>query len=88
MSWIVAIIVGGIIGWIASMIMSTDRQMGILANIVIGVVGAALGNWLFGSVLGIGSASSAGVLSLWGLIWGIIGAVVLIAILRAFKVFQ
>ena len=88
MSWIVAIIVGALVGWIASMIMGTDREQGALANIVIGIVGALLGRWIFGSLLGIGSAASAGALSLWGIIWGIVGAVILIAILKAFKVLR
>jgi uncharacterized membrane protein YeaQ/YmgE (transglycosylase-associated protein family) len=88
MSWIVAIIVGGIIGWIASLVMNTDSQQGILANILIGIVGSLLGSWIFGSLLGIGSATEAGSLSLWGIIWGIIGAVILIAILRALRVFS
>ena len=87
MSWIVAIVVGGIIGWVASMIMSTNSQMSIWANILIGVVGSLLGSWLFGSVLGVGSAQAAGTISLWGIVWGVIGAVVLVAILRVFRVF-
>jgi uncharacterized membrane protein YeaQ/YmgE (transglycosylase-associated protein family) len=43
---------------------------------------------LFGSVLGIGGATAAGTLSLWGIIWGVIGAVVLIAILKALKILK
>lgn len=68
--------------------MSTDQQQGALANIGIGIVGSLLGSWLFGSVLGIGSASSAGDFSIWGIIWGVVGAVVLIALLKAFKVLK
>ena len=88
MGWIILILVGAFIGWIASMIMSTDEQQGALANIGIGIVGSLLGSWLFGSVLGIGGATVAGTLSLWGIIWGVIGAVVLIALLKALKVFK
>jgi len=88
MSWLVAIIVGGIIGWLASMIMSTDSQQGIIANILIGIIGSLLGSWIFGSLLGIGTASQAGTFSFWGIVWGIIGSVILIAILRAFRVFS
>ncbi len=80
--WIIILIVGGIIGWLASLVMNTDEQQGTLANVLIGIVGSALGRWLFGSVLGIGTASSAGALSLTGLLWGVVGAVILIAILR------
>lgn len=88
MGWIVIILVGALIGWLASRMMSTDEQQGALANIGIGIVGSLLGSWLFGGVLGIGSAGAAGTLSIWGIIWGVLGAVVLIALLKAFKVLK
>jgi uncharacterized membrane protein YeaQ/YmgE (transglycosylase-associated protein family) len=68
--------------------MSTDEQQGALANIGIGIVGSILGSWLFGSVLGIGGATVAGTLSLWGIIWGVVGAALLIAILKALKIYK
>lgn len=86
MDWIVAILVGALIGWLASLIMRTDEQQGALANIGIGVVGSVVGKWVFGDLLGIGGATVAGSFSFFGLLWGVIGAVVLIAILKAFKV--
>jgi uncharacterized membrane protein YeaQ/YmgE (transglycosylase-associated protein family) len=52
MSWIVSIIIGGIVGWLASIIMKTNAQMGLIANVIIGVVGSILGFWLAG-LLGI-----------------------------------
>ena len=85
MGWIVAIIVGALIGWIASMLMHTDAEQGPLANIIIGIIGAALGRWLFSDVLGLGGAAVAGQFSLVGLFWGVVGAVILIAILKAFN---
>lgn len=88
MAWIVLIIVGALIGWIASKLMATDEQQGALANIIIGIVGALLGKWIFADLLGIGSAASAGSLSLMGIIWGIVGAVILILILKALKVLK
>lgn len=88
MGWIGLIIVGAVIGWLASKLMNTDAQQGALANIGIGIVGSLLGSWLFGDVLGIGSATVAGTFSVWGMIWGIVGAVVLIVILKAFKVLK
>lgn len=88
MGWVVAILVGALIGWLASRMMNTDQQQGALANIGIGIVGSLLGSWLFGGVLGIGSAGAAGSFSFWGLIWGIVGAVILIALLKAFKVLK
>jgi uncharacterized membrane protein YeaQ/YmgE (transglycosylase-associated protein family) len=49
---IMSLIVGGVCGWIASLLMKTNAQMGILANIVVGIAGGVLGRWLFG-VLGL-----------------------------------
>jgi uncharacterized membrane protein YeaQ/YmgE (transglycosylase-associated protein family) len=75
MSWIMSLIIGGIVGWLASILMKTNAQMGIIANIVVGVVGSMLGSWLAG-VLGI--APDGGILR-FGVALG--GAVLLIFIL-------
>ena len=77
MDLIVTLIIGGLIGWLASLIMKTDAQMGILANVVVGIVGSFLGNWLAG-VLGLGVTGSA---ARW--LVALLGAVVLIGIVRA-----
>lgn len=45
-----SVIIGGIVGWLASIFMKTHRQMGILANVAVGIVGSSLGFWLFGLV--------------------------------------
>jgi uncharacterized membrane protein YeaQ/YmgE (transglycosylase-associated protein family) len=82
MSFIVAIIIGGIIGWLASLIMKTGAQMGLLANIVVGIVGAVLGHWAAGA-LGIAAFGSLG-----SFIISLLGAVILIAILRAMGFFR
>ena len=88
MEWIVTIIVGGIIGWLASLIMRTDEQQGLIANILIGIFGSLLGKWIFFDLLGIGGAATAGTFSLIGVLWGIAGAVVLILALRAINVLR
>ncbi|MEL1251751.1 GlsB/YeaQ/YmgE family stress response membrane protein [Aurantiacibacter gilvus] len=80
MGWIVAIIVGGVIGWIASMIMARDASMGILWNIVVGLIGSLLGGWIGSTFLGIGATLTA--FSLPGLLMSLIGAVVLLAIVN------
>lgn len=80
------ILVGALIGWLASMMMKTDAQQGALANIVIGIIGSVLGAWIFGDLLGIGGATLAGTFTLMGILWGVLGAVILIWILKAFKV--
>lgn len=82
MDWILAIIVGAIIGWLASLVMHSRE--GLFAHILIGIIGAALGRWLFADVLGFGSAASAGSVSWSGFFWGVLGAVILIGLLRAF----
>jgi uncharacterized membrane protein YeaQ/YmgE (transglycosylase-associated protein family) len=82
MGWIVTIVIGGIIGWLASIVMKTNAQMGIIANILVGVVGSVLGSWLAG-VLGVPATSA-----VVGYIISIVGAVILIAILKAVGIFK
>lgn len=88
MDWIIAILVGALIGWLASLVMRTDAQQGAIANILVGIIGAALGRWIFADVLNIGGAASAGGFSLAGIFWGILGAIILIWLLRALRVFR
>lgn len=80
MGWIVAIIVGGIIGWIASMIMGRDASMGIFWNIIVGLVGSLLGGWIGATFLGLRSTLTS--FSLPGLLMSLLGAVVLLAIVN------
>lgn len=87
MDWIIVILVGALAGWLASLIMRTDAQQGALANIIIGIIGAALARWLFGGVFGLGG-SAAGSLSIMGIIWAVLGAIILIFILRALRVLR
>ena len=82
MNWLVTIIVGAIVGWLASIVMKTNAQMGAIANILVGIVGSALGFWLAG-VLGI--APAGGVL---GFVVGIAGAALLIFILSKVGLFK
>ena len=82
MNWIVTIIVGGIIGWLASMIMKTNAQMGIIANVVVGIVGSSLGFWMAGLV----GLAAYGAIAQWGV--AVVGAAVLIFILKAVGVFK
>lgn len=80
MGWIIALIVGGIAGWLASMVMNRDASMGILWNIVVGCVGSVIGNALSGPLFGV--SGSVKEFSLTGLIIAVIGAVVLLAIVN------
>jgi len=82
MSFVLTLIIGGVIGWVASLIMKTSAQMGILANIIVGIVGSFLGYWAAG-LLGL---TATGVFMHW--VFAVIGAVVLIAILKALNIFK
>ena len=80
MGLIILLIVGGVIGWLASMVMNRNASMGIFWNIVVGCVGSVLGNALSGPLFGIrGSVQS---FSLTGLLIAFVGAVVLLAIVN------
>ena len=76
MDWLITLIIGGIVGWLASIVMKTNAQMGWIANVLVGVVGSILGFWLAG-VLGI--APAGGVLRF---IIAVAGAILLILILQ------
>lgn len=85
MGIIIWLIVGGIIGWLASMIMKTDGQQGIFLNIIVGIIGAFLGGWI-GGMLGIGGGDiNSGDFSLSGLLMSLVGAVILLAIVNMFR---
>ena len=84
MNLIIWLIVGGLIGWVASMIMRTDAQQGILLNVIVGIVGAFIGGWLISPLLGAGNINS-GDFSIMGLIVSLVGAVILLAIINFFR---
>ena len=80
MGWIIALIVGGIAGWLARMVMNRDASMGVVWNIVVGCVGSLIGNALSGPLFGVrGSVQQ---FSLTGLIIAFVGAVVLLGIVN------
>lgn len=79
MGWIVAIIVGGIAGWLASKVMGRDASMGIIANVAAGCVGSVVGNLIANQFGIVGSVQE---FSLTGLVVAFVGAVILLAILN------
>ena len=81
MNFIIWIVVGGIIGWLASMVMRTNAQQGMFLNIIVGIVGAMLGGWLIAPLLGQGTINSND-FSLGGLAVSFIGALILLAIVN------
>ena len=79
MGWIIAIIVGGIAGWLASLVMNRDASMGIFWNIVVGIVGSVIGNVIAQMF---GWSGSIQEFSIVGLIIAVVGAVVLLGVMN------
>jgi uncharacterized membrane protein YeaQ/YmgE (transglycosylase-associated protein family) len=84
MTWILIIIVGGILGWLASKVMKTDAQQGLFLNIVVGIVGALLAGFLISPLLGIATINS-GNFSIGALLVSFLGALLLLAIVNFFR---
>jgi len=84
MNIVVWLVVGGLIGWVASLIMKTDGQQGIVLNVVVGIVGAVLGGWLISPMIG-STTINQGDLSLSGLAVSLLGAVILLTIVNLLR---
>lgn len=84
MSFILWIVIGGLLGWVASMIMGTNDQQGKLLNIIVGIVGAFLGGLLLAPLLDTGTINQ-GDFSISSLLVSLVGAVVLLAIVGFFR---
>ena len=82
MNLIIWLVIGGVVGWLASIIMKRDGQQGILMNIVVGIVGALLAGWLISPLVGVGTIN--GGLSIGTFLVSLLGAVVLLAIVNLF----
>jgi uncharacterized membrane protein YeaQ/YmgE (transglycosylase-associated protein family) len=78
MGWLAWIIVGAIAGWLASIVVKNSSQQGLLMDIVIGIVGAFVGGWLFNQF---GSAGVTG-FNIWSIFVAFVGAVILLIIIR------
>jgi uncharacterized membrane protein YeaQ/YmgE (transglycosylase-associated protein family) len=83
MGIIIWLIVGGLVGWLASIIMKTDGQQGILLNIVVGIIGALLAGFLISPLLGIGTINSG--LSVGTFLVSLGGAIILLALINLFR---
>jgi uncharacterized membrane protein YeaQ/YmgE (transglycosylase-associated protein family) len=84
MTLILVLVVGGIIGWLASIVMRTDAQQGVLLNIVVGIVGALIAGVLITPLIG-GAPITSGSFDVMSLIASFLGAVVLLAIINLFR---
>ena len=80
MGFIIWIIVGGIVGWLASLIMRTDAQQGVLMNIVVGIVGAVIASLFVG-----GGTIYSDPMDLTNILWSLLGAVILLAIVNLIR---
>ena len=84
MNFIIWLVIGGVIGWLASLIMKTDGQQGIILNIVVCVVGAFLGGWLISPLVGVGTINQNN-FSLPAMGVSLVGALILLAIVNLFR---
>ena len=84
MNFIIWLVVGGLIGWVASMIMKTDAQQGMILNVVVGVIGAMLGGWFLTPMLGTGTINQND-FSAAGLGVSLLGAIILLAIVNLLR---
>jgi uncharacterized membrane protein YeaQ/YmgE (transglycosylase-associated protein family) len=84
MNLIIMLIVGGVLGWLASMVMRTDGQQGMFLNVVVGIVGSMLAGYLITPFLG-GSPITSGALDIKSLFVSFLGAVVLLGLVNLIK---
>jgi uncharacterized membrane protein YeaQ/YmgE (transglycosylase-associated protein family) len=83
-NFIIWIIVGGILGWLASMIMRTDAQQGVLLNIIVGIIGAFLAGLVLTPLFGVGTINQSN-FSIASLLISLLGAVILLGIVNLFR---
>ena len=84
MNFIIWLVVGGLIGWAASMVMKTDGQQGIVLNVVVGIVGAVLAGWLISPLVGVGTINQNN-FSLPALMVSFVGAAFLLVIVNLMR---
>jgi uncharacterized membrane protein YeaQ/YmgE (transglycosylase-associated protein family) len=84
MNLIIWLVLGGVVGWLASLIMRTDGQQGIVLNVVVGVVGAFLAGWFISPLVGLGTINQNN-FSLASVLVSLIGAVILLAVVNQFR---
>ncbi|QAU32924.1 GlsB/YeaQ/YmgE family stress response membrane protein [Janthinobacterium sp. 17J80-10] len=81
MNFIIWIVIGGIIGWLASLVMKTDAEQGMILNIVVGIIGALLGGWLLAPLFGTGTINQND-FSLGSLLVSFLGAIILLMVVN------
>lgn len=84
MNFIIWLIVGGLIGWLASVLMRTNDQQGIFLNVIVGIVGATIGGWLISPLVGVGTINQSN-FSLPALLVSLVGAAILLGVVGLFR---
>jgi uncharacterized membrane protein YeaQ/YmgE (transglycosylase-associated protein family) len=84
MNFIIWIVIGGLIGWAASIVMKTDAQQGVVLNVVVGIVGALVGGWLLAPLFGTGTINQND-FSLASLVVSLLGAIILLAVVNMLR---
>ena len=84
MNFIIWIVIGGLIGWAASIVMKTDAQQGVVLNVVVGIVGALVGGWLLSPLFGTGTINQND-FSLASLVFSLLGAIILLAVVNLLR---
>ena len=84
MNFIIWLVVGGLIGWVASMVMKTDAQQGVILNVVVGIVGAFLGGWLISPLVGVPTINQ-DAFSVGAMAVSLVGAIILLAIVNLMR---
>lgn len=84
MNFIAWIVIGGLIGWIASKIMNTDAQQGVILNVVVGIVGALVGGWLISPLVGLPTINQ-NAFSIGAMAVSLVGSIILLAVVNLFN---
>jgi uncharacterized membrane protein YeaQ/YmgE (transglycosylase-associated protein family) len=78
------LVVGGLVGWVASLIMKTDASQGMFLNVIVGIVGAAIAGWVISPLIGLPSIND-GSISIASVLVSLVGAVILLAIVNLIR---
>ena len=84
MNFIIWIVIGGVLGWLASIVMKTDAQQGIFLNVIVGIVGALLGGWMLAPLFGTGTINQND-FSISALLISFLGAIILLAVVNLLR---
>jgi uncharacterized membrane protein YeaQ/YmgE (transglycosylase-associated protein family) len=83
MGIIIWLVIGGIVGWLASIVMKRDGSQGVIMNVIVGIVGALLGGFLISPLVGVGTINDG--VSIGSILVSLVGAIILLAIVNLFK---